>query len=43
MAINDVKMKVFKITEDDLIEQTFFREGVHEVIITSAEFFETDD
>lgn len=43
MALNDVKMKVFKITEEDLVEQNFFREGVHEVIITSAEFFETDD
>jgi|GEM_PF-1308175 hypothetical protein len=43
MAINDVKMKIFKITEEDLVEQNFFREGVHEVIITSAEFFETDD
>lgn len=43
MALNDVKLKTFKITEEDLVEQNFFREGVHEVIITSAEFFETDD
>lgn len=43
MALNDIKLKTFKITEEDLVEQNFFREGVHEVIITSAEFFETDD
>lgn len=43
MALNDIKLKAFKITEEDLVEQNFFREGVHEVIITSAEFFETDD
>lgn len=43
MALNDIKLKAFKITEDDLVEQNFFREGVHEVMITSAEFFETDD
>lgn len=43
MALNDVKLKAFKITEEDLVEQNFFREGVHEVLITAAEFFESDD
>lgn len=41
MAISDIKLRTKTFTEEELEEQLFFREGVHEVMIGMAEFNET--
>lgn len=42
--LNSVKLKVFKLSEEDVAENGYyFREGVHEVIISDVEFMESKD
>jgi len=42
MAISDINLKTARIKPEDLVEDEYFGQGVHEVIISNAEFFKDD-
>ena len=42
MAISDINLKTARIKPEDLVEDEYFGQGVHEVIIYGAEFYKDE-